>query len=279
MAFSLKFKVTRPTKLTFNYVLASRELPRYMGRKYNDEFRMELNGDNIALLPDRCHQRTIGKFETNRPIAMQSQIRTCPFPANSTAKDAPKDRVGNLIGAPVCPVSVQNLGQNQDNSDMSWSSCYVNNPIGRIFRGYTGYTVPLQASASVEPNVDYTLNISIKDVADGQYDSVVFLEKGSLYLATRRSADAQKPKVSSGSTQQPLKELARHQPATSNGHSSTALIVAACSGLVVGVVVTLTVVHLFHRRHSAAMTSSDTAIVVSAQRHAGEEIEMSSAAL
>lgn len=119
MALTLQFQVSRPTRLLFNYVLASRELPEYMGRKYNDEFRMELNGENIAVLPAECQRRTIGTGSKDRPV---SGATSCPYPSTDG----------------TCAVSVQNLGQKKDNSDGSWSTCYVNNPSGEIFKGYTG---------------------------------------------------------------------------------------------------------------------------------------------
>ena len=33
-------------------MFASREMPEYMGKKYNDEFQLMLNNVNIAKLPD-----------------------------------------------------------------------------------------------------------------------------------------------------------------------------------------------------------------------------------
>ncbi len=39
-------------KLSFSYIFASRELPEFGGTDYNDAFFLNINGENLAKLPD-----------------------------------------------------------------------------------------------------------------------------------------------------------------------------------------------------------------------------------
>ena len=50
IGFELAFTPNAPGTLRFRYVFASRELPEYMGQKYNDEFQLLVNGINVAKL-------------------------------------------------------------------------------------------------------------------------------------------------------------------------------------------------------------------------------------
>jgi hypothetical protein len=79
-----------------------------MGRKFNDQFAMTLNGVSIAVLDPQCFGRSA---RCNQPAADGS-----------------------------CPVSINNLGMSPDNGDGSWSPCFVNNSRREIFAGLTGYT-------------------------------------------------------------------------------------------------------------------------------------------
>jgi hypothetical protein len=134
IGFEMKFSMASPATLSFRYVFASRELPEYMGQKYNDDFKLTLNGVNIARLPD-------GQ-----------------------------------------PVTINNLGRSKTNVG-SWHSSYRNNTNGQFFKGYTGFTQVLTAQGTISQTfITNTLNVSVTDVGDGLYDSVIFLEGGSFSL-------------------------------------------------------------------------------------------------
>ena len=79
-----------------------------MGRKFNDQLSITLNGVNVAILEPQCFGRS----------------GSCNFPA--------ADR--------TCPVTMGNLGTSPDNSDSSWSPCFINNSKREFFTGFTGYT-------------------------------------------------------------------------------------------------------------------------------------------
>ena len=53
IGFELRFTPRFSGQMQFKYVFASRELPEYMGQKYNDAFYMRLNGRNIAKLTNQ----------------------------------------------------------------------------------------------------------------------------------------------------------------------------------------------------------------------------------
>ena len=78
-------------------------------------------------------------------------------------------------------VTINNLtpskaDRSKDNKD------YVGNPQFDHF-SYTGYTKPLQLTATTTVGMN-TINITIADYGDGQYDSAVFLLGGSLVINT-----------------------------------------------------------------------------------------------
>lgn len=74
-----------------------------------------------------------------------------------------------LIPNTNTPVAINNLNAN------SFSSYYVDNTNGTDIQ-YDGYTVPLTAKFYAVAGINYTLTISIADVADGIFDSGVFLK-------------------------------------------------------------------------------------------------------
>ena len=59
---------------------------------------------------------------------------------------------------------------------------YIGNPQFQYF-SYTGYTKPLQLTASTRVGMN-TINITVADFGDGQYDSTVFLVGNSLVINT-----------------------------------------------------------------------------------------------
>lgn len=83
-----------------------------------------------------------------------------------------------IVPGTSIPVSVNNVNNSSN------SVYYVDNGDGWFGSGtliqYDGYTVKLKAVASVTPCATYHLKLAIADVADGVYDSGVFIESGSL---------------------------------------------------------------------------------------------------
>jgi hypothetical protein len=64
---SLKFDFTSATgHIFFNYVFASEEYNEYVGTKYNDSFKLLLNGVNIALLPGGRGEVAINNINNQR---------------------------------------------------------------------------------------------------------------------------------------------------------------------------------------------------------------------
>ena len=62
----------------------------------------------------------------------------------------------------------------------TWDPDYVNNTDRANFCGYTGYTRKLTATGQLISGTTNVLNISVTDIHDGIYDSVVFLSRFSV---------------------------------------------------------------------------------------------------
>lgn len=75
------------------------------------------------------------------------------------------------------PVAINNVNANIN------SQYFVNNANGQTIQ-YNGFTTPLTASIKVIPCETYHLKMAIADVQDGQYDSGVFIESGSIDCPT-----------------------------------------------------------------------------------------------
>ena len=227
IGLQIAFTTTTASTLKFQYVFASSELPVYMGSTYNDLFEMRLintqtkETHNIAYLPDTC---------------FNSATKTCNNPeANGK-----------------CHVTINNLGMQKDASiaGSKWSPCYVDNPTGQYFLGYKGYTKELTATYTLTASSPYTLNITITDVSDGKYDSVVFLEANtfSVVPTTRRSIlDGEAPAA------QQVKETVVAAPSMSaSGQHSTGVLATAVVGAVVGTAAVALLIALALRRRNGS---------------------------
>ena len=125
--------------LSFNWIVASRELPKFGGSAYNDKFVMEINGA-LRRMPTVAPPRS----RKRRMVAqMNAEVRR--------AASVDEQRV--LTGNPIATlsngkvVSINNLVPfPQTKSD--WSSDYIDNP-NRDYFGFTGYTKLLVASGQV----------------------------------------------------------------------------------------------------------------------------------
>ncbi|MBD3886032.1 choice-of-anchor L domain-containing protein [Phormidium tenue FACHB-886] len=77
-------------------------------------------------------------------------------------------------------VSVNTLVPNQENSS-TWSPEFIDNTAGKASQDteLDGYTKFLNFEANIAPGAN-TITIRVKDVGDNEYDSAVFIKKGSL---------------------------------------------------------------------------------------------------
>jgi hypothetical protein len=222
IGFELAFTSSQPGTLRFRYVFASRELPEYMGQKYNDVFQLLVNGINVAKL--------------------------------SNGQD----------------VTINNLGSSKSNP-ASWSPDYVDNPSRQHFGGLTGYTKVLTAQSPVQAGTQTVLNVTLRDIGDGIFDSVVFLEGNSFSLnqvsfsSTRRSsvnADGTRPLVSTRSTQGsdgPFDASQRH--ADSGGHAAVLVGMVAGAGAVVFAAAMILSAALIIHNHKDARGMSTSGIL------------------
>jgi len=213
-AFQISFTPKQASRIQFRYIFASSELPKYMGSTYNDKFEMRLINtktntvDNIAILDPSCFDAVTKKCNNPEPDGK-------------------------------CHVTINNLGMKPDKSTAGslWSPCYVDNAQGQYFMGFKGYTKELTASSMVAANTPYALNITIVDVSDGKFDSVVFLEANTFSVTStvRRSEyDGEAP----GTKESDVKSIAP------SGQHSTATLVAAVVGSVVATA-TIAVIVIF----------------------------------
>ena len=142
----------------FNYVFASEEYPEFVGSDFNDVFAFFISGPgipggekNMAIIPG-----------TTSPVAINNVNNG---PAN--------------VGPCTSCASYINNGDG-NSAPFNSSSFYVQ---------YDGFTTPLQAVSDVECGETYHLIMAIADVGDGQWDSGIFLEGGSLTSETPVTVD------------------------------------------------------------------------------------------
>lgn len=139
--------MTQSSNISFRYVFASEEYPEFVCSQYNDVFAFFITGPgitgslNMALIPG-----------TSTPVTINT--------VNSGV-------VGSSAGFPPAA-----------NCGLGYSNLYVDNFNGPSIE-FDGFTVPLTASAIVQPCKVYHLKIMIADAGDGVWDSGVFLEAGS----------------------------------------------------------------------------------------------------
>ena len=135
--------------IEFKYVFGSDEYPEYVGTQYNDQFRIFIEGPGISGIQDL-------NYIPNNIIA---GINTISLDSNSTYF------VYNGEG---------------NNAPYNESDYYIQ---------YDGFTKPLTAKVAVQIGQTYHLTVVIADVADGIYDSGVFIEQcnGCNYNASVQS--------------------------------------------------------------------------------------------
>ena len=138
----------------FRYVFSSEEYPNFVCSQYNDAFGFFISGpgingpytnnaENIAIIPG-----------TDLPVAI------------NTVNDGNPASPGNEAGCPEGGL---------DNSEYF----IVNYNMPPPATSMNGFTVTLEASATVQCGEMYHLKMAISNVSDGALDSGVFLESGS----------------------------------------------------------------------------------------------------
>ena len=158
-----RYRITfRPKgdRVSFRYVFASEEYPEYVCSEFNDLFGFFISGpgfagpyengaENIALVPG-----------TTLPVAINTINGGTPGPGETGANcQAPG---GSLLHA----------------------AYYRDNTAAGGAPAYDGLTTVLTASADVIPCQEYTIELTIGDVADPGFDSGVFLEAKSFATNT-----------------------------------------------------------------------------------------------
>lgn len=159
----ITFNIT-PTSNTINfkYAFASEEYNEFVYSQYNDIFAFFISGPgisgtkNIALIPG-----------TNIPVAI-----------NNVNK-------GNVL---VPATAAANPQYYVNNTDQTPSIIPQAPDVTRFAElEYDGLTVVINAQVNVIPGSTYTLTLAIEDVGDGNLDSGVFLEGGSISSATSQT--------------------------------------------------------------------------------------------
>lgn len=151
----------------FEYIFASSEYDSYTCSKFNDVFGFFLSGPgingpytnnakNIALVPNPTNPNTF----TNTPVMINT--------VNS----------GSATG--------NNSSANCEIIDPNWetySSFFIGNSNGATVN-FNGFTTPLKAYSEVICGETYHIKLAITDVGDQNYNSGVFLKKGSFEVGS-----------------------------------------------------------------------------------------------
>jgi gliding motility-associated-like protein len=141
--------VPQSDSIKFKYVFASEEYPDYVCSDFNDVFGFFITGPN-----------PFGTAYTNYNIA---RIPNSTFPVAINTVNP------GVAGANSFGGTCQSL---------AYSNLYISNNNGATIE-YNGFTIPLIAKAPVVCGQTYHIKVAIADVFDGNFDSGVFLEKGS----------------------------------------------------------------------------------------------------
>lgn len=159
--------------ISFSYVFGSEEYPEYVGSRYNDVFGFIINGEklrnkNLAVIPKTVLPvtiNTINKKENQGFYIDNDYFKKVELKKNLPGQKKKKNKKPNYTFSDTYEINkkkLKKLNQNLVNSVQ-----------------YDGMTVLLTASAYVVPYKKYHMKIAIGDVGDPQYDSGVFLERGS----------------------------------------------------------------------------------------------------
>lgn len=144
-----RYRITfrpRSDSIRFRYVFASEEYPEYACSPYNDVFGFFLSGPHPDSVSPYQNFNLALVPGTNLPVAINNI-----HPVNT-------------IYAPCPALNAQFYHDNNQSNDQPT---------------YDGYTDVFVAEAAVVPCAVYQMTLAIADVADGVFDSAVFLEANS----------------------------------------------------------------------------------------------------
>jgi gliding motility-associated-like protein len=146
--------------ISFDYVFASEEYCDYVNSQFNDVFGFFLSGPGIN-----------GPFENNA-INIAVVPQTSDFVA-----------INNVNWGSNNTFYVDNVPVGQIQGSGGCVSGELNNPpASPLDIQFDGYTTVLTAKAAVTPCEPYHIKLAIADIADGLFDSAVFL-KGNSFAA------------------------------------------------------------------------------------------------
>lgn len=158
-------------RISFSYAFGSEEYPEYVGSRYNDVFGFiidgeKLNNKNLAVIPKTILPVTINtiNYKDNEGFYIDNDyFKKVELKKNLPGQKKKKKPVYTFSDTyEINKKKLKKLNQTLVNSVQ-----------------YDGMTVVLTASAYVVPFKKYHMKIAIGDVGDPQYDSGVFLERGS----------------------------------------------------------------------------------------------------
>lgn len=139
VGLEMTFTPTFQTQIAFTYVYASKELPVFAGKKYNDVMHIYVNNEDKALL----------KIDNQ---------------GTSICQEKNDD---------TCLVAINNLCKTTDVNSCDFKF-FKSNPTMRDIT-FKGYTVPLRLEADGAVNQLNNITVTVEDVGDGKYDSAMFL--------------------------------------------------------------------------------------------------------
>lgn len=146
--------------LSFNYIFASEEYPKFNCAEFNDAFGFFISNHNDSLGPYSNNSRNIALIPTtNTPVSINTVNSGI---IDSTNEDADSSYCINI-----------------DSFWKDYTNYYIDNSSNKHL-AFNGMTVPLQAIVQVTPCDTYHLKMAIGDGGDNGFDSGVFLEKGSI---------------------------------------------------------------------------------------------------
>ena len=148
--------------ISFMYTFASEEYPEFVCSNYNDVFAFFITGPD----PETMEERTWN-------------VAIIP----ETVTDSTPNGIAVAINS-VNPGVPGASGGSGSGCYYDYSSYYIPNSNDTAGVQYDGYTMKLQASASIVPCALYHMHLSVCNVGDNSYDSGVFLEYGSFNSPT-----------------------------------------------------------------------------------------------
>jgi Ca2+-binding RTX toxin-like protein len=134
------------TEVAFDFVFFSEELVEYAQSEFNDDFKIELNGINLARLSDGSYASVNTLYAPAAGPEAKSSIYEL------LTEDVESDLIYNPVGS----------GPSADETRAD------------------GYSKVLRFTAPINPGVENVLTIQARDVRDGLLDSGILIRGGSL---------------------------------------------------------------------------------------------------